>query len=170
MACALCQSESELTLVIPQPAPAGADGAELCGLCRDQLTPDAILDAQHLRCLQDAAWSQEPAVQVLSIRLLRRIDQPWATDLLGMLYVDEATQAWADDEEEVIQVLDCNGATLVSGDSVTIIKDLPVRGSSLVAKRGTTVRRIRVGSDPTHVEGRVEGQAIKLKTCFLRKV
>ncbi|MCB9671399.1 MAG: PhnA domain-containing protein [Alphaproteobacteria bacterium] len=47
---------------------------------------------------------------------------------------------------------------------------LPVKGANFTAKRGTLVKGIRVGDDPTHVEGRVNGQSIYLKTEFLKKV
>jgi protein PhnA len=72
--------------------------------------------------------------------------------------------------EEGPQVVDSNGAVLMDGDSVTLIKDLDVKGANFTAKRGTLVKSIRVGDDPTHVEGRVNKMSIMLKTCFLKKV
>lgn len=64
---------------------------------------------------------------------------------------------------------DCNGAPLVDGDAVTVIKDLKVKGSSMVIKQGTKVRSIRLTGDPEHVDCKIDGSAIVLKTCFLRK-
>jgi protein PhnA len=59
---------------------------------------------------------------------------------------------------------------LVEGDSVTLVKDLDVKGANFTAKRGTMVKNIRVGEDPTHIEGKVNKITIMLKTCFLKKV
>jgi protein PhnA len=55
------------------------------------------------------------------------------------------------------------------GDSVTVIKDLKVKGSSIVLKRGTTIKKIRLTSDEEEVDCRFEGSSIVLKTCFLKK-
>jgi protein PhnA len=67
------------------------------------------------------------------------------------------------------RTLDSNGAELSEGDSVTLIKDLDVKGTSFVAKRGTLVSRIRLTDNPEHVEGKVNGITIVLKTVFLKK-
>ncbi|NDV70088.1 zinc ribbon domain-containing protein YjdM [Dysgonomonas sp. 25] len=64
---------------------------------------------------------------------------------------------------------DSNGAELQDGDAVTVIKDLKVKGSSMVIKRGTKVRSIRLTDDPTEVDCKIEGSSIVLKTCFLKK-
>lgn len=68
-------------------------------------------------------------------------------------------------------VRDCNGNALAEGDSVVVIKDLKVRGSSIPLKQGTLIRGIRlVEGDAGHIEGnsdRIKG--LVLKTCFLRK-
>jgi protein PhnA len=71
---------------------------------------------------------------------------------------------------ELEKVLDSNGNELFDGDDVTVIKDLKVKGSSMVVKRGTRARAIRLSSeDPTHVQAKVDGQTIFLKTEFLKK-
>ena len=73
-------------------------------------------------------------------------------------------------EESVTKVVDSNGTELLDGDEVTVIKDLKVKGSSMVVKRGTKVKGIRLTiDDPTHIEGRVDGSSIYLMTCFLKK-
>jgi len=64
---------------------------------------------------------------------------------------------------------DSNGAELLDGDSVTLIKDLKVRGSSQVLKRGTKVKSIRLTEDFEEVDCKIEGTAMVLKTCFLKK-
>ena len=64
---------------------------------------------------------------------------------------------------------DSNGAELVDGDSVTVIKDLKVKGSSMVIKRGTKVKSIRLTDVPEEVDCKIDGSSIVLKTCFLKK-
>ena len=64
---------------------------------------------------------------------------------------------------------DSNGAELLNGDAVTVIKDLKVRGSSMVIKRGTKVKSIRLTDDPEEVDCKIDGSSIVLKTCFLKK-
>ena len=64
---------------------------------------------------------------------------------------------------------DSNGTELQDGDSVTVIKDLKVKGSSMVIKRGTKVKSIRLTENPEEVDCKIEGSSIVLKTCFLKK-
>ncbi|RVU24602.1 alkylphosphonate utilization protein [Sandaracinomonas limnophila] len=68
-----------------------------------------------------------------------------------------------------MEVRDSNGNLLNEGDSVVVIKDLKVRGSSGVIKRGTVVKNIRLTDDEEEVEGKVEKSVMVLKTCFLKK-
>ncbi len=75
-----------------------------------------------------------------------------------------------DEDDDDIVVKDSNGNILSNGDSVTVIKDLPVKGTSTVIKRGTLVKNIRLTNDPDHVEcntPKVKG--LVLKTMFLKK-
>jgi len=65
---------------------------------------------------------------------------------------------------------DSNGTILSSGDSVTLIKDLKVKGTSVTLKRGTLVKNIRLIDNAEEIEcnaDRVRG--LVLKTCFLKK-
>ena len=64
---------------------------------------------------------------------------------------------------------DSNGSELADGDSVTVIKDLKVKGSSMVIKRGTKVKSIRLTDNIEEVDCRIDGSSIVLKTCFLKK-
>ena len=73
------------------------------------------------------------------------------------------------DEEEELIVRDSNGAVLKDGDSVTVIKDLKVRGSSSVIKRGIMVKGIRLTDDAAEIEGKVEKSMMVLRTEFLKK-
>lgn len=69
-----------------------------------------------------------------------------------------------------IEVRDSNGALLKEGDSVTVIKDLKVKGSSAVIKRGTTIRNIHLTDDEGEIECNAEKvKGLVLKTCFLKK-
>ncbi len=69
-----------------------------------------------------------------------------------------------------MDVKDSNGNLLSDGDSVTLIKDLKVKGSSLNLKRGTVVKKIRLTDDEQEVDCRINGSSIVLRTEFLRKV
>ncbi len=65
---------------------------------------------------------------------------------------------------------DSNGTQLQDGDTVTLIKDLKVKGTSVTLKRGTVVKGIRLTGDPEEVECRVEKvKGLVLKTCVLKK-
>jgi protein PhnA len=96
-------------------------------------------------------------------------------------YVDGDNQVCADcghewptaaaDPEAGVAAKDANGNILAAGDTVVVIKDLKVKGSSIPLKQGSVIRNIRlVDGDPEHIEGhsdRIKG--LVLKTCFLRK-
>jgi protein PhnA len=64
---------------------------------------------------------------------------------------------------------DSNGAELMNGDAVTVIQDLKVKGSSMVIKRGTKVKSIRLTDNPEEVDCKIDGSSIVLKTCYLKK-
>ncbi|MBT7943018.1 MAG: PhnA protein, partial [Alphaproteobacteria bacterium] len=138
--------------------------------------PETI-DVHHWRCLSDSMWTPVPAVQVMAWRLLKRLEgESWARDQLDMLYLVDETQGWAQALEEDTpdegdaKHIDSNGAVLNSGDTVTLIKDLNVKGAGFTAKRGTAVRGISLVMDnPLHIEGRVNGQQIVILTEFIRK-
>ncbi|CAM5777066.1 alkylphosphonate utilization protein [Enterobacter sp.] len=67
-------------------------------------------------------------------------------------------------------VKDSNGTTLSDGDSVTLIKDLKVKGTSVTLKRGTLVKNIRLTDDPDEIEGKVEKvKGLVLRTEFVKK-
>jgi alkylphosphonate utilization operon protein PhnA len=68
-------------------------------------------------------------------------------------------------------VKDSNGTVLNAGDSVTVIKDLKVKGASIPLKRGTVIKNIRlVEDDDEHVEGNSDKiKGLVLKACYLKK-
>lgn len=177
--CELCGAEENTGVYeVPPTSDSSADQCVLlCGTCRDQIENPDNVDANHWRCLNDSMWSQVPPVQVMAWRMLTRLRaEGWPQDLLDMLYMDDELLAWAkatgegEAEEAAIQHRDSNGALLEAGDTVTLTKDLDVKGSSITAKRGTAVRNIRLVQDNAEqIEGRVDGQQIVILTKFVKK-
>ena len=93
-----------------------------------------------------------------------------------MLICPECGHEWSkavSDESAVEQrvIRDASGNELHDGDTVTVIKDLKVKGSSIPLKQGTVIRNIRlVEDDPEHIEGHSDKiKDLVLKTIFLRK-
>jgi protein PhnA len=78
-------------------------------------------------------------------------------------------QAEGGSDDRVIK--DANGNVLQDGDTVTVIKDLKVKGSSLVVKVGTKVRNIRLVEGDHDIDCKIDGiGAMKLKSEFVKKV
>lgn len=177
--CELCTANEALkAYVVPSTLNARADEAVLiCETCLNQIENSDKVDIHHWHCLNDSMWSQIPAVQVMAWRMLTRLSsEGWAQDLLDMLYLDDETLNWAKatgegvSDDETIKHIDSNGAVLAAGDTVTLIKDLNVKGAGFTAKRGTAVRGISLVPDNTEqIEGRVNGQHIVILTKFVKK-
>lgn len=66
-------------------------------------------------------------------------------------------------------VKDAYGTVLADGDSVTLIKDLKLKGSSQVIKGGTKVKGIRLVDGDHEISCKIDGSAIGLKACFVKK-
>ena len=173
--CELCYSEGELSAftVPPRVSEDPENQIVLCHTCLNQINEAEQLDANHWRCLNESMWSQVPGVQVMAYRLLQRLNsESWAQDLAGTIYLDDETLEWAKagSTDTAMVHKDSNGHVLQSGDTVTLIQDLNVKGSSLTAKRGTAVRRIRLDpNNAEYIEGKVEGQSIVILTKFVKK-
>lgn len=177
--CELCGAIECLGVYeVPPSSNASVDECVLiCQTCLEQINDPQKVDAKHWRCLNDSMWSQVPAVQVLAWRMLKRLSsEGWPQDLLEMLYLDEDTLAWAQasgeegSDADGDKHIDSNGAVLEAGDTVTLTKDLNVKGASFTAKRGTAVRNISLVADnPKQIEGRVDGQQIVILTQFVKK-
>lgn len=178
--CELCCATHNLSVYeVPPVAEPNSDKSILvCETCLSQIEKNSEMDNNHWRCLNDSMWSQVPAVQVTAFRLLKRLakSEGWAQDLLDMMYMEDEQKAWADycvaadNIEELPATRDSNGAILVAGDNVTLIKDLDVKGGNFTAKRGTPVRNIALTDNPEQIEGRVNGMRLVLLTCFLKKM
>jgi protein PhnA len=179
MKCELCGGTNELAVYEVQPVPStNLDSALFaCQICRTQIENPEQMDANHWRCLNESMWSTVPGVQVMAWRMLNRLRaEGWPQDLLDMLYLDDESLAWAQAtgegpaDEDAAKHIDSNGAELQSGDTVTLIKDLDVKGANFTAKRGTTVKNIRLVEDNSEqIEGKVDGQQIVILTKFVKK-
>ena len=90
-----------------------------------------------------------------------------------MLICPECAHEWNPQDatgDEARVVKDANGNPLADGDSVTVIKDLKVKGSSLVVKVGTKVRNIRLVDGDHDIDCKIDGLGpMKLKSEFVRK-
>ena len=177
--CELCGATENLVVYEVPPESNGSTEQSIliCQICKDQIDDPEKMDPNHWRCLNDSMWSQVPAVQIMAWRLLTRLSsEGWPQDLLDMLYLDDEALAWAQatgegqsSEDQVIHK-DCNGAVLEAGDTVTLTKDLNVKGANFTAKRGTAVRRISLVADNAkQIEGKVDGQHIVILTEFVKK-
>jgi protein PhnA len=176
--CELCGTTEGLGVYQVPPKSAGSTDECLliCETCHGQIEDPEKVDIHHWRCLNDSMWNQVPAVQVMAWRMLNRLSaEGWPRDLLDMLYLDEETLAWArsgekENSDPSAKYLDCNGVELAAGDTITVIKDLDVKGTSFTAKRGTAVRGISLVADNhEQIEGRVNGQQIVILTKFVKK-
>ncbi|WP_127142195.1 PhnA domain-containing protein [Flagellimonas marinaquae] len=179
-ACELCGSTENLMVYeVPPVSTGGVDGSLLaCATCVNQIENPDTVEPNHWRCLNDSMWSEHDAVKVVAWRMLNRLKpEGWPQDLLGMMYLDDATLEWAkatgegQEESEKVVHRDVNGNILENGDSVVLVKDLKVKGSSMVAKQGTAVRRISLDHENAeYIEGKVDGQQIVLVTKYVKKI
>lgn len=71
--------------------------------------------------------------------------------------------------EKARVVKDAHGTVLADGDSIVLIKDLPLKGSSQVLKGGTKAKGIRLVDGDHEISCKIEGSAIGLKACYVRK-
>ena len=179
--CELCTSTDDLKIYeVPPGSKAKLEESILaCSVCMDQIEHPENVDPNHWRCLNDSMWSEVNAVQVVAWRMLTRLKaEGWPQDLLDMLYLDEETLEWAqatgegvEEDENKIVHRDVNGVILNAGDSVVLIKDLKVKGSSMVAKQGTAVRRISLDrNNAEYIEGKVGPTQIVIITKYVKKI
>jgi protein PhnA len=174
--CELCGSTDKLSDFEVAPS---KESIAACKVCSDQIENPDIVDPNHWRCLNDSMWSEVSAVQVVAWRMLTQLrTEGWPQDLLDMLYLDEETLEWAkatgvgvEEDENAVVHRDVNGVILQAGDSVVLIKDLKVKGSSMIAKQGTAVRRISLDRDnEKYIEGKVGPTQIVIITDYVKKL
>jgi len=168
--CELCGSSEGLSAFGVAPKD---EEIVVCATCSEQLNDASKVDSNHWRCLNDSMWSVEPAVQVVVYRMLNQLKgEGWPQDLLDQMYMEPEVIAWAQEgmeDESREPTRDSNGTELAQGDSVSIIKDLEVKGAGFTAKRGTMVKNIALTDNPEQIEGRVNGTRIVLLSKFLKK-
>ncbi|TBN05313.1 PhnA protein [Hyunsoonleella flava] len=177
--CELCASKNDLQQYnIPPTQNENVEHAILvCNTCLNQINGDEEMHPNHWRCLNDSMWSEHMPVQVMAWRILQRLrDEGWPKDLLDMMYLSDEALALAratgehEEAENKIVHKDVNGVTLTTGDNVVLIKDLKVKGSSMVAKQGTAVRNIRLDHEnEKYIEGKIGAQQIVIITDFVKK-
>jgi len=177
--CELCAStESLKQYTIPPSLNESVDNSVLvCNTCSNQIEGHTEMDPNHWRCLNDSMWSEHVAIQIVVWRMLQRLrNEGWPKDLLDMMYLDDEALTLAratgehEDAANKINHRDVNGVILEAGDSVVLIKDLKVKGSSMVAKQGTAVRNIRLDHENAeYIEGKVDGQQIVIITKYVKK-
>ncbi|MCC7298547.1 MAG: PhnA domain-containing protein [Bacteroidia bacterium] len=175
--CELCESTDTLNafVVAPRSGATVDENILICGTCSAQINEPDQADPNHWRCLNSSIWSEVPAAQVVSWRMLNHLNhEGWAQDLLDMMYMDDETMEWAKTGMAAAEPgsahKDSNGNVLQHGDTVVLIKDLDVKGANFTAKRGTAVRNIALVADnPEHIEGKVNGQHIVILTKFVKK-
>ena len=178
--CELCLNDENLQVYILPPTKTQTLERAImaCNICVNQIENPDNTDPNHWRCLNDSMWSEHIPVQVVVWRLLFKLKKEgWPQDLLNMMYIEDATLEIAkslmdieDEKQEAIH-RDVNGVVLSSGDSVILIKDLKVKGSSLIAKQGTPVRNIRLDRDnKNYIEGKVGPTQIVIITDFVKKI
>lgn len=164
-ACEFCGAEAAVGAGLDAVDVPPAGDVALCAACRG----DAAAGEGHWRCLEGAAWSEVPVVQLAVWRKLGTLDAPWAVEARENMVLEGAVRGWTEAVAGVVH-RDSNGAVLAQGDTVVLIKDLVVKGANFNAKRGTAVRGIALVADnAAQIEGRVEGQRIVILTEFVKK-
>jgi len=178
--CELCRSAQNLSIYEIKPiSTGGVDGSILaCKTCIAQIENTEATNSNHWRCLNDSMWSEFSPVKIISWRMLHRLkNEGWPKDLLELMYLGDDELHFAKelgdhlDESEKIIHRDANGVILQSGDNVILIKDLKVKGSSIVAKQGTAVRKISLDhQNSKYIEGRVGATQIVIITDYVKKM
>ena len=178
--CELCDSDEHLQIytLAPKKEESLENSIMTCGTCVGQIEDPETTDQNHWRCLNDSMWSEHQAVQVMAWRMLSRLRaEGWPQDLLDMMYLEDDVLEFAkatgegEDTSDRIVHRDVNGVVLNAGDSVVLIKDLKVKGSSLVAKQGTAVRRISLDhNNAEFIEGKVGPTQIVIITKYVKKI
>lgn len=147
----------------------------ICENCNTEIREGHYENTNHWRCLEGSIWSEVPAVQVLSYKILTKLsDQEWARDAVGAVYLDEALVEWAEAEDalDAARVIhkDSYGTVLETGDTVVLTQNLNVKGTNYIAPKGTIVRKIKLVNDNAdQIEGKINGDTIVILTKYVKK-
>jgi protein PhnA len=178
--CELCGEASDDLVVFEVVGGDGSDDAQvvICASYEEQLLDESKINANDWRCLNEAIWSPVAAVQVVAYRMLHTLankGETWAQDLLDTVYLEDDIKAWAESglaqasDDDDPKPRDSNGVELTEGDSITLIKDLDVKGMNFTAKRGTLVKNIHLTNNPKHIEGKINGTTIVIVSAYTKK-
>ena len=176
--CELCSNETlELRgyAVPPKNNDSTDNEVVLCTDCYDSITKGDYSNTNHWRCLTGSIWSEVPAVQALSYKILKKLtSEAWATEAIESVYLEDAVVDWAnaEDELEAAKVVhkDSYGVLLETGDNVILTQNLNVKGANFIAPKGTMVRKIRLVPDNAEqIEGKIEGDTIVILTKYVKK-
>ena len=176
--CELCgaQDDNLHAYAVPPKSDESVDNqVVLCNECFGKIESDNYADTNHWGGLEDSIWSDVPAVQALSYKILGKLaSEEWARDSMESVDLDEAVLDWANAEDalEAGKVIhkDSNSTVLESGDSVVLTQNLNVKGTNYIAPKGTIVRKIKLVADNAEqIEGKVNGDTIVILTKYVRK-
>jgi protein PhnA len=136
-----------------------------CSTQAEQVARELWCMWPHHRSAKVARTMTQPACPICTLEEILSHSQRWECATCGHEWpkdVDAPTEA-------ARVVKDANGTTLVDGDTVVLIKDLKLKGSSDVLKQGTKVRNIRLVDGDHEIDCRIDGSAMALKACFVKK-
>src|SRR5690606_27957958 len=146
--------------------------------CHQELASISQNKSDYWKCLEKSIWTDSEVVKTYVYAILKIFEKDtWAQELIEQIYLNEEELKFVSQIKIPLQEFstnvitrDSHGSELHDGDSVTLIKDLDVKGAGFTAKRGTLVKNIRLTENPEHIEGRVNGVGIVLVSKFLKKV
>jgi protein PhnA len=147
----------------------------LCQQCLDEVQKSTFDNPDYFHFLTGSIWSEVPAVKVLSFKILSKLQQStWAQDTLEIASLTPEELRWANAEQDALDSIvihkDAYGTILQHGDTIFLTENLPVKGTSIVASKGTKVSKIRlVHENAEQIEGKIEGMVIVILTKFVRK-
>ena len=173
--CEFCGSEEELSAYdIPPITLKSLDKSVLvCSTCLDQIENPENIQPNHWRCLNDTMWSETPAIQAMSWRMLNQLKgEGWPEELLEMLYIEDDIKKWAMAGQRVVDgpTLDSNGVAFAVGDTAIMIKDVFITGMNITAKRGMTIKNISLTDTDRSIEGNLNGTRVVLGAKTVKKV
>ena len=176
--CELCSDKDENLKGYPVP-PKNDDSNDnmvvVCSKCLNGITTSDFSDSNHWRCLTGSIWSETPAVQALSYKILTKLSsEDWAQETLDSVFLEESVTEWANAEDalEASKLVhkDSFGVILELGDTVILTQNLNVKGANFIAPKGTIVKKIRLVKDnEEQIEGKIEGETIVILTKYVRK-
>ena len=177
--CELCKFKDDLLVYeVPFGDKSISDCILICEKCHIQLQDNTKIEQSHWHCLKDAMWSEENAVKVVVYQILKVLNKQ---DLLDMFYLKDDIKTWANklnsdnneknkEDNKKENKKDANGNILNKGDTISILKELNVKGSHILAKRGTLVKNIKLSNLEGHIEGKINGTSIYIKCEFVKKI